>query len=126
VDFLVIQNFDLIFAKILRGRPLRPYLWGLFALTAKTAHFKGQTIPRDGKPPLLPIFICYSSPSFLVIWNSDFIFAKILPGRPLRPFLWSQLAFTAKTPHFQGQMNPEASKPTILPILMCYSPCIFW
>jgi len=126
VDFLVIQNFDLIFAKILRGRPLRPYLWGLFALTAKTAHFKGQTIPRDGKPPLLPIFICYSSPSFLVIWNSDFIFAKILPGRPLRPFLWSQLALKVKTAHFQGQTISGSGKPHILPIFVCYSQWICW
>ncbi|KAG5578657.1 hypothetical protein H5410_058791 [Solanum commersonii] len=28
--------------------------------------------------------------------------------RPLRPYLWSQLALTAKRTHFQGQTNPGA------------------
>ncbi|KAG5568907.1 hypothetical protein H5410_064070 [Solanum commersonii] len=38
------------FAKILPGRPLRPYLWNQLALTAKTDHFQGQTIPGASKP----------------------------------------------------------------------------
>jgi len=63
---------------------------------------------------------------FLVIQNYDVIFAKILPGRPLRPYLRSQLALTAKTAPFQGQTIPGAGKPPILPIFVCYSPCIFW
>ncbi|KAH0646397.1 hypothetical protein KY284_034281 [Solanum tuberosum] len=46
-----IQNSNLIFAKILPRRPLTPYLWSQFALTAKTAHFQGQTIPRAEFPP---------------------------------------------------------------------------
>ncbi|KAG5628344.1 hypothetical protein H5410_000061 [Solanum commersonii] len=104
--FKVIRKSDLIFAKILPGRPLRPYLWSKFALTAKIPHFQGQTIPGECKPTLLPIFICYSSPSFLVIQNSDLIFAKIIPGRPLKPYLWNQLARTAKMAHFKGQTIP--------------------
>jgi len=91
------------------------------ALTTKTTNFIGQTSPEAGKPPILPIFMCYSSPSFLVIWNFDLIFAKILSGRPLRPYLWSQLALMAKTTHFQGQTISRAGKPPILPIFMCYS-----
>ncbi|KAG5603467.1 hypothetical protein H5410_024959 [Solanum commersonii] len=132
-SLLVIRNFDLIFAKNLLIRPLRPYLWSQLALRAKTSHFQGQTNPgadltyranwpswpkrpifkvnRSPKQetPTLPIFICYSSPSFLVIRNSDHIFAKILPGCSLRPYLWSQLAITAKTSQFQGQTIPEQS-----------------
>ncbi|KAG5568908.1 hypothetical protein H5410_064071 [Solanum commersonii] len=46
MEFLVIQNSHLIFAKILPGRPFIPYLWSQLALTAKTAHCQGQTIPR--------------------------------------------------------------------------------
>jgi len=68
----------------------------------------------------------YSSPSFLVIRNYDLIFARILHGRTLRPYLWSQLAVTAKTDHFQGQTIPGAGKPPILPIFVCYCPYIFW
>ena len=87
MDFLVIWNSDIILAKVLPRRPLRPYIWSQLALTAKPAHFQGQTIPRAGKPHPLPIFMCYSSPSLLVIRNSKHIFAKILPGRPLRPYI---------------------------------------
>ncbi|KAG5613700.1 hypothetical protein H5410_013524 [Solanum commersonii] len=96
LEFLVIQNFNLIFAKILPVRPLKPYLWSQLALTAKMAHFQSQRIPGAGKPPILPIF------------NFDLIFAKILPVRPLRPYLWSQLALTAKMAHFQSQRIPGA------------------
>ena len=113
MDFLVLWNSDHIFAKIIPARPLRPYLWSQLALTAKTSHFQGQTIPRVGKPPLLLIFICYSSPSFLVIRNSDLIFAKILPGLLFRPYLWSQLALTAKTTHFQSRKILGVGKPQI-------------
>ncbi|KAG5568914.1 hypothetical protein H5410_064077 [Solanum commersonii] len=62
---------------------------------------------------------------FLMIQNSDLIFANILPGRPLRPYLWSQLALKAKTNHCQGQTIPRATKPTILPIFECYILGIF-
>ncbi|KAG5574357.1 hypothetical protein H5410_054491 [Solanum commersonii] len=121
MKFLVIRNSNLIFAKILPGRPLRPYLWSQLALTAKTAHFQGQMIPGADltygaswpSRPKWPIFkvkrSLEQSIEFLVIQNSNLIFAKILHGRPLRPYLWSQLALTAKTA--QGQMIPGASKP---------------
>ncbi|KAH0664622.1 hypothetical protein KY285_025828 [Solanum tuberosum] len=51
------------------------------------AHFQGQTSPRA---------------------DSYLIFNKILPGRPLRLYLWIQLALTAKMTHFQGQTSPSA------------------
>ncbi|KAG5588869.1 hypothetical protein H5410_039383 [Solanum commersonii] len=113
-DFLGIHNFDLIFAKTLPGRPLRPYQWIQLALTDKTFYFQGQMSLKAGKPPLLPIFMCYSSPSFL---NFDLIFAKILPGRPLRPYIWSQLALTAKMAHFQGQKSPRVARRSLSPYL---------
>ncbi|KAG5568911.1 hypothetical protein H5410_064074 [Solanum commersonii] len=47
---LTYGNFDLNFAKILPGRPLVPYLWNKLAFTAKTDHFQGQTIPEASKP----------------------------------------------------------------------------
>ncbi|KAG5570387.1 hypothetical protein H5410_060153 [Solanum commersonii] len=61
LSFLMIQNFNVIFAKKFHVPPLRPYLWSQLALTVKMIHFKGQTIPGVGKPPILSIFV-YSSP----------------------------------------------------------------
>ncbi|KAG5569107.1 hypothetical protein H5410_058873 [Solanum commersonii] len=145
MNFLVIWNYDRIFAKSLPGGPLRPYLWSHLTLTAKPAYFQGQTKPGVvngifGDPELCPHFcqnFAWTSVNTLPIepivphgqngpfsrtndqrsspWisfeiqNSDLIFSKILPGRPLRPYLWNQLALTAKTAHFQGQMIPEKS-----------------
>jgi len=63
---------------------------------------------------------------FLVIWNSDILFAKMFHVRPWRFLLWRQLAFTAKTFHFKGQMCPRAGNPPILLIFVCYSPWTFW
>jgi len=122
----VIVNYDLVFAKIILGRPLRPYLCSQLALTANTIHFQCQTSPRAGKPPILPIFVCYRSTSFLVIKNSDLIFVKILPGRLLTPYLWCQFARTARMAHFQGQTSPTEGKPSILQIFVCNNPRFFW
>ena len=112
------KNFTWTSAKTLPMGPVCPY--------GENDSFWVKTTPGAGKPPILPFFMCYSSPSFLVIWNSDFIFAKILPGRPLRPFLWSQLALKVKTAHFQGQTISGSGKPHILPIFVCYSQWICW
>ncbi|KAG5588772.1 hypothetical protein H5410_049206 [Solanum commersonii] len=155
-------------------RPL-DQLWSQLALTAKLAHFQGQTSPEASKPPILPIFrtlvmepispysqndpfsrsnepwssqlalttkttyfqgqtslradLSYGSswPSrptqpifkvkiaheqsmnFLVIQNFNLIFTEFFCGCSLTPLLWSQLALTAKTTHFQGQTNPGAN-----------------
>ncbi|KAG5570391.1 hypothetical protein H5410_060157 [Solanum commersonii] len=92
------------------------------ALTAKMTHFQSQMIPGADKSPILPIFVCYSSPSFLVIRNSYFI---IFFGDPefrryfCHNFSWTSaktlaiesLALTAKTTHFKGQTSPEAVSP---------------
>ncbi|KAG5598312.1 hypothetical protein H5410_029682 [Solanum commersonii] len=131
MDFLVIWNSDLIFPNILPGRPLIPYLWNQLALTAKTTHFLDQTIPRAGKspfyqfswpsPPKQPIFMVKRSPEQSLPMepvsphgqNNPFSGlnnprSRSLPGRLLRPYLWRQLALTAKTAYFQGQMIPRA------------------
>ncbi|KAG5607810.1 hypothetical protein H5410_029302 [Solanum commersonii] len=41
--------------------------------------------PRAGKPPILPIFVCYISRYFIETHNSDVFFAKNLYGPHLRP-----------------------------------------
>ncbi|KAG5600590.1 hypothetical protein H5410_031960 [Solanum commersonii] len=41
--------------------------------------------------------------------NSDLNFFKKFHGRLLRPLLWSQLALTSKTAHFQCQTSPGNS-----------------
>ncbi|KAG5578673.1 hypothetical protein H5410_049300, partial [Solanum commersonii] len=179
------QNYDLIFAKILPIRPLRPYLWCQFALTAKTTHFVGQMIPGAvngifGDPEFRPHFCqIFTSTTVRTLpmepigphsqngpfsrskdpWSRPYLwsqlglsaimahfqsqtnfgvvltyerlslrrpkgpfsvlqphFDNILPGRPLRPYLLTQMVLTAKTSHFQCQIIPEARKPR-LPIL---------
>ncbi|KAG5600601.1 hypothetical protein H5410_031971 [Solanum commersonii] len=52
-------------------------LYNQLPLTTKMAHFQGQTSPSVRKPPILPNFVCYSSPFFLVFWNFEVFFAKI-------------------------------------------------
>ncbi|KAG5600597.1 hypothetical protein H5410_031967 [Solanum commersonii] len=100
------QNFDVIFSKNVHERPLRPKLRSQLALIAKTAHNQGQTSLGTSKPPILPIFVCYSSPFFLVFQNSNWI-------------------TTTKTTHFQGQTCPRAGKPPVCLFFECYCPWIF-
>jgi len=97
----------------------------LVSFTAKISHFEVQMCTGSGKPP----FCRFSS----VIVHGLFgdlefrqNFAKFFLGRPLKPYLWNQLALTAKTSHFKSQMCPRAGKPPILPIFVCYSPWTFW
>ncbi|KAG5582365.1 hypothetical protein H5410_052992 [Solanum commersonii] len=91
-SFLVIRNSD-------------------FPLTTKRAYFQGQTSLGVGEPPILSIFVCNSSQSFLFT-----IFLEI------RNF---DLALTAKTTYFQSQTSPGAGKAPIFSIFVCYSPWSF-
>ncbi|KAG5582372.1 hypothetical protein H5410_052999 [Solanum commersonii] len=60
-------------------------VWSQLSLMVKTVHFHSQTIPGVGKPPILPIFLFYRSPSLLVIRNSKVILAKNFHECPIRP-----------------------------------------
>ncbi|KAG5574358.1 hypothetical protein H5410_054492 [Solanum commersonii] len=67
--------------------------------------------PRSGKP-----LFCQFSYAIVHGFFGDPnvrppFYAKNFHGRPLRPFLWSQLAITTKTAHFEGQTNPGAVNP---------------
>lgn len=61
------------------------------------------------------------SPSLLVMWNSNFINAKILHGNLLRPWLCNRLALKTMLTNFLGQRCREAQVPFIFPIIVCYS-----
>ncbi|KAG5607813.1 hypothetical protein H5410_029305 [Solanum commersonii] len=60
-------------------------LWSQLITTVKTAHIKGQKIPRARKPLILLILVCYNPRDFMVTLYSNVIFAKNLHGPPLRP-----------------------------------------
>ncbi|KAG5576398.1 hypothetical protein H5410_056532 [Solanum commersonii] len=60
--------FDVFFVKIFCGRPSRPLLWSWFVQTGKPAHFHCQMIPGAGKPPSMPIFVCFSP--WKISWTS--------------------------------------------------------
>ncbi|KAG5578685.1 hypothetical protein H5410_049312 [Solanum commersonii] len=109
--------------------------------------FTNSNKPRAGKPPILPIFVCYTPRHFVVTQNSDVIFANNLNG-PLvlysttfygepkfqRNFCqkptWTSVKTLAMEPggcygqngSFTRSNEPRAGKPRILLIFMCYSP----
>ena len=82
-------------------------------------HFQGQTSPV-ARPPILPMIVCYSLPSLLVIWISDVQIYKISRACLLLPFLWSWLAFTAMPVNFKGQTSPEACITEVLLMIVSY------
>ncbi|KAG5607816.1 hypothetical protein H5410_029308 [Solanum commersonii] len=57
---------------------------------AKTSHLQGQTNLGVDKPPILPIFVCYSPRDFTVTQNFDVISAKNLHKPPPRDFMVTQ------------------------------------
>ncbi|KAG5607807.1 hypothetical protein H5410_029299 [Solanum commersonii] len=105
-DFMVTPNSDVIFSKNLHGPTLRPKIWSQLVTTAKTVKLQDQTFLGEGKPPILPIFMCYSPQDFMVTRTSE---------------LWSQLITTAKTAHLQCLTILGIGKPPILSILVCYN-----
>lgn len=123
--FLLIQNFDVIFAKNLNRRQLRPDQWSKLVTTAKTTHFKGQTSSRAGKP-LIYQFSSAQSTIFFSDLEFRCVFAEKLHEFPFRPYLQSQLVTTTTLTHFQGQTSPRVGRSLILPIFMCYKPTIFF
>ncbi|KAG5578686.1 hypothetical protein H5410_049313 [Solanum commersonii] len=83
--FMVTQNSDVIFAKILHGLLLRCLIWSQLVAMVKTNYLQGPMSPREGKPPILPIFVCYSPLHCMVTRNFNIIVRKNLHGPPLRP-----------------------------------------
>ncbi|KAG5578683.1 hypothetical protein H5410_049310 [Solanum commersonii] len=63
--------------------------------------------PIYNKPPILPIFVCYSPRHFVVTQNTHIIYTKNLYEPPLRPKLWSQLVTTTKMAHLPSQTSPR-------------------
>ncbi|KAG5582357.1 hypothetical protein H5410_052984 [Solanum commersonii] len=58
-SFLMIRNFDIIFAKKFYGHLFQTLAMEPVGLTTRMAHFQGQTSPKAGKPPFLPIFFIF-------------------------------------------------------------------
>ena len=117
VSLLVIGISEVKNAKNHRGRLLIPSLCSWLALTAMLAHIQGQTSPEAHIPPILTIIVCYILLSLLVFGIFGVENFKFWNGRPLRLLLCNQLALTAMSSHFQGQMSPEAnSSPSLLVI----------
>ncbi|KAG5591673.1 hypothetical protein H5410_042187, partial [Solanum commersonii] len=110
--FLVIQNSDLLSQLVLRG---------------KSAHFQGQTSPRAGKHPVLPIFVCVHGFLTLAI---DLVgpdgqtdpFSML--NKPQSSYVanWSR---RANQPIFKVKQAPEQANPPFCRFFVCYSPWIF-
>lgn len=118
------RNTDYIFEK-LHIRSSRQYLWNRLVNTYKTTHFQGQTSPRAGKPPILPIFMCYSPTFLLVIWNYEFIFSKNLHRHPLRPYLIDSFGLHGKIVPFSMSNEPEQINSYFADFHVLYQSTIF-
>ncbi|KAG5591682.1 hypothetical protein H5410_042196 [Solanum commersonii] len=103
-EFLVIQNFDMIFAKIFHGR-----------LHWQTGPISRLNYPIAGKPPIFVDCSCAIFHGVLVIWIFDVIFIKNFYGHTLRPLLWNQLVLTGKPAHFKGKPVSRSNKPQSSP-----------
>ena len=58
--------------EVSRGRPLRPWWCSLFALMTMPALLPYKMSPQACIPPVLPMIMCYRSPSLFVTWISNF------------------------------------------------------
>ncbi|KAG5578697.1 hypothetical protein H5410_049324 [Solanum commersonii] len=147
--FMVTQNFDVIFTKILHGPPLRPYIWSQLVTMDKSTHFHYQTSPRASKPPILLIYnqlvahpkqpiyklkralekstTFYGDPKFrcYLYQKHTWTIVKTLAMNPVGPHgqnIWIQLVAMANTAHLNDQKCFRARKPPIFPIFKFYSP----
>ena len=64
LHFLGDPDSDVKNAKVFRGRPSRPCLCIRLAIMACPTRLEGQTSPEASIPPILTIFVCYSTPFF--------------------------------------------------------------
>ena len=62
----MIRNYEIIFAKTLHGRPLRPYLWSRLVTTAKTTFSKVKRALEHVNLNFFYDFHVLYSPSFLI------------------------------------------------------------
>ncbi|KAG5576458.1 hypothetical protein H5410_056592 [Solanum commersonii] len=84
----------------------------------KLGHFQSQKSPRAGKPPILPIFVCYSP---WIFGSSRFqtpFFLKFFMDVRQETYLCSQLVPTGKPAHCQGKRIPGVGKPTSMDLLV--------
>lgn len=58
--------------EVSRGRPLRPWWCSLFSLITMPALLPYKMSPQACIPPVLPMIMCYRSPSLFVTWISNF------------------------------------------------------
>ncbi|KAG5591694.1 hypothetical protein H5410_042208 [Solanum commersonii] len=80
--------------------------------------FSRSNKPKVGKPPFCQFFM-YIVHRFLMIQNSDVIYAKKIYGHSLRTYplissSFRQLVLTGESIHFQGQRSPRTSIKTIV------------
>ena len=122
--FLGDPDSDVKNAKFFCGRPSRPCLCILLAITDCPAHLEGQMSPEASIRLISTIFVYYSTP-FLGDPDSDVKNAKFFRGRPSRPCLCIRLAITDCPGHLEGQTSPEASIRLISTIFVCHSTPFF-
>ena len=107
--FLVIRILDIKNSTISRGHPLGSILRIRLAFTAIPTNFQGQTSSEALIPHVLPMIMCYSSPSLLVIRFSNIQIVYIFCWLSLRPSLFINIS--SRAAQFKGQTSPIAHIP---------------
>ena len=103
VDFRLLQSTIIFYDPKLWDHFRQKHAWtSIKTLSIQSVGHDSQNDPfsrsnesRAGKPQILPIFVCYSLPSFFMIWIFEIILIKNLHRRTLRPYLWSKLVIMA-------------------------------
>ncbi|KAG5582387.1 hypothetical protein H5410_053014 [Solanum commersonii] len=71
--------------------------------------FSRSNNPGAGKPPILPIFVCYNSPSFLVIWNSDVILVENFSCTSVKTLAMEPVVPDGQNGSFSRSNDPRTS-----------------
>jgi len=82
----------------------------MLSLTPKHLILKVKCAPDQVNPPFFRLS-CAIVHALFDNLEFRYNFSQIFRGHRLRPFLWRQLALTAKPSHFKGQICLRAGKP---------------
>ena len=125
MDFLVIWNFKLFFAKILPVGSLRPSLWSLLAPCPKQPIFKVKRSPEQVIPPFCRFSYAIVH-GFFGDPNSDLILPKFFSWMSVYLFYGASWPSRPKRPIFMVKRSQEQVNPFFYPFSCVIVHHLFW